>query len=86
MQKTNINPAIYQSFLESASNAGVKGQAQFESPPEWAEALSLALPRYRPVAIDLNCGSGNLLRGASRASTHHLLGCDIDPGPGPEAG
>src|ERR1039458_4237910 len=79
-QKSNINPVIYQQFLESASNAAEKGQAQWETPVEWAEVLSLPLPRFRPVIVDLNCGSGRLLDGASRASTNHRLGCDIDPG------
>ncbi|HEX3800223.1 MAG TPA: hypothetical protein VH413_16125 [Verrucomicrobiae bacterium] len=79
MQKTNINPAIYQQFLESASNAGDKGQAQYFTPVPWAQALAIPLPRFRPVLLDLNCGSGHLLRGAARGSTNHLLGCDIDP-------
>ena len=79
MQRSNINPQIYQQFLESAANAGEKGQAAFFTPFEWAEVLSIPLPRYRPVVVDLNCGAGNLLRGASRGSTNHRLGCDIDP-------
>ncbi len=78
MQKSNINPQIFQPFFESASNAAKKGEAQFETPLEWASVLSLPLPRYRPVVIDLNCGSGNLLLGSARASTNPLLGCDID--------
>jgi len=81
MQKTNINPACYQPFLESASNAGEKGQAQFLTPVEWAEVLAQPLPRYRPVMVDLHCGGGHLLHGAARASTNHFLGCDIDPTP-----
>jgi hypothetical protein len=80
MQKTNINPAIYQQFLESASNAGDKGQAQYFTPMPWAKALGMALPYFRPVIIDLNCGAGHLLKGVERGSTNHLLGCDIDPG------
>jgi hypothetical protein len=79
MQKTNVNPAILQPFLESAANAGAKGQAQFFTPIPWAEALSQPLPRYRPTIIDLSCGAGNLLQGSSRPSTVSLLGCDIDP-------
>jgi predicted RNA methylase len=71
-------PCIQQLF-ESCSNAGSKAAAQFFTPIDWAEALSIPLPRYRPVVIDLNCGSGNLLLGTSRASTNHRLGCDIDP-------
>src|ERR1035437_129420 len=79
-QQSNINPSCYQQFLESASNAGIKGQAQWETPLDWAEVFSIPLPRNRPVVIDLNSGSGRLLDGASRASTNHRLGCDIDPG------
>jgi len=81
MQKTNINPACYQPFMESASNAGEKGQAQWVTPTEWAEVLAQPLPRYRPVLVDLHCGGGHLLHGAARASTNHFLGCDIDPTP-----
>jgi len=80
MQKTNINPAIYQQFLESASNAGDKGQAQYFTPQSWGKALGMALPYFRPVIIDLNCGAGHLLQAVARGSTNHLLGCDIDPG------
>src|ERR1035437_7977880 len=79
MQKSQIHPAIYQQFLESAANAAEKGQAQWETPFAWAKALSIPLPRYRPVVIDRNCGSGSLLLGASRGSTNHRLGCDIEP-------
>jgi len=81
MQRNNINPAIFQPFLESAANAGDKGEAQFLTPLEWGRALSLQLPRFRPVIIDLSCGAGHLLQAAARGSTNHLLGCDIDPCP-----
>ena len=80
MQRSGINPQIYQQFLESAANAGNKGQAAFFTPPEWAEVLAIPLPRYRPTVVDLTCGSGRLLYGASLDSTNHRLGCDIDPG------
>ena len=79
MQKTSINPQIFQPFLESAANAGQKGQSQFYTPLDWAKALAQPLPGYRPAVVDLNCGAGNLLQGAVRGSTSHLLGCDIDP-------
>ena len=79
MQKSNINPAIFQQMLESAPNASAKGQAQYFTPVEWARALALPLPLHRPVLVDLTCGNGQLLTGASR-HTHDLLGCDIDPG------
>jgi hypothetical protein len=81
MQRNNINPAIFQPFLESAANAGDKGEAQFLTPLEWGRTLSLPLPRFRPVIIDLSCGAGHLLQAAARESTNHLLGCDIDPCP-----
>ena len=74
-----ISGACVQQLFESCSNAGSKAAAQYFTPPEWAEVLAIPLPRYRPVVVDLNCGEGNLLVGASRGSTNHLLGCDIDP-------
>ncbi len=81
MQKSLINPAVFDDVLQSASNAGAKGQAQYFTPVPVARLLAAPLPRYRPVIIDLACGSGNLLRGAVRPSTNHLFGCDIDPCP-----
>src|SRR5436190_7332711 len=81
MPNTNINPAIFQPFLESAPNAGQKGEAQYFTPIEWGQVLSSALPRFRPVIIDLSCGAGHLLQAAARGSTNQLLGCDIDPCP-----
>lgn len=80
MQKNQISPAIFQTFLESAANAADKGQAQYLTPQAWAEALSRPLPMFRPVIVDLHCGAGSLLAGVARGSTHALLGCDIDPG------
>lgn len=79
MERTNINPEIFQDMLESASNAGAKGQAQFYTPPEWAAVLALPLPRQRSAIVDLNCGAGHLLRGAGNKTTETLLGADIDP-------
>src|SRR5579859_100045 len=79
MQETNINPAILQPLFESATNARDKGQAQWWTPIEWGKVLITALPRFRPVILDLSCGAGHLLQAAARGSTNHLLGCDIDP-------
>jgi hypothetical protein len=73
-----INPANLQEHLDSAANAALKGQAQYFTPVEWAEVLSLALPRYRPVIVDLTCGNGQLLDASTGPSTHHLLGLDIE--------
>ena len=77
-RKTAIAPRNLQEHLESASNAGVKGQAQYHTPPEWARILAQALPQYRPVLVDLTCGNGQLLSGAAAPSTKYLLGCDIE--------
>lgn len=77
-RKTGIAPANLQQHLESAANAVVKGQAQFHTPPEWAAALALALPQYRPVLVDLTCGNGQLLAGAGAPSTKYLIGADIE--------
>ena len=65
-------------MLDSAANAVHKGQAAWLTPPAWAEALALALPSYRPVIVDLTCGNGQLLAGASAPGTFHRLGCDIE--------
>jgi len=75
---TGIAPANLQAVLDSAPNAGQKGQAAWFCPPSWAEALALALPGYRPVTVDLTCGNGQLLMGARAPGTYHLLGCDIE--------
>jgi len=77
-RKTGIAPANLQQHLESAANAVVKGQAQFHTPPEWAAALALALPQYRPVLVDLTCGNGQLLAGTAAPSTKYLIGADIE--------
>ena len=76
MQKSRINPAITQQLLESAPNAGVKGQAQYFTPREWAAVLALPLPKYRPMIVDFTAGNGDLLTGAAQHS--RLLACDID--------
>ena len=78
---TGIAPANLQAVLDSAANAGQKGQAAWLTPPAWAEALALALPAYRPVVVDLTCGNGQLLSGARAPGTYHLLGCDIEALP-----
>jgi predicted RNA methylase len=77
-RRTGIAPANLQQHLESAANAGAKGQAQYHTGAEWARVLALALPQYRPVLVDLECGSGQLLAGASAPSTRYLLGSDIE--------
>ena len=78
MQTTRINPLINQELLESAPNAAAKGQAQYFTPVLWAEILGWGLPRHRPVLVDLTCGNGQLLEGASGPDSIRL-GCDIDP-------
>jgi hypothetical protein len=78
-RRTGIASAVMQSHLDSAPNAGAKGQAQYHTPTAWAQVLGLALPRYRNTIVDLNCGNGQLLAGVAGDSTHHLLGCDIEP-------
>lgn len=76
--RAGINPANLQAVLDSAPNAAAKGQAQWHTPVEWSAALACALPAYRPVMVDLTCGTGQLLHGSAAPSTHHLLGCDIE--------
>lgn len=70
-----------QEMLESAKNAGDKGQSQFFTPRDFGRMVSIPLPRLRPVICDLNCGAGHLLLSsvAEKAPwTTDLLGCDID--------
>ena len=68
-----------QETLDASPDAKRKGNQQFETPIEWAEALSVPLTQFRQVIADLNCGGGNLLRAAKNASTKTLLGVDLDP-------
>lgn len=75
MLKSQIAPSIIQDVFESAANAADKGQAQWFTPIEWARILALPLARYRPAIVDLTCGNGQLLAGASARAK--LLGCDI---------
>lgn len=84
MKKTSITGRIFQQMLDSASNAGAKGQAQYFTPEPWAKALALPLPKLRPVIVDFTCGNGSLLRGTRNTPQARLLGCDIeDPRPSP---
>jgi hypothetical protein len=77
MQKSSIANNILQELLDSAANGGDKGQAQWFTPPDWAKVLSIPLCQYRPHVVDLTCGNGQLLAGASRRSK--LLGCELQP-------
>lgn len=79
MQKTSINPRIYQAMLDCAANAAQQGQSQFFTPLEFGKHLATALPAERPVIVDLNCGEGHLLQSAAAKSTKYTLGADIDP-------
>lgn len=81
MQKSSVNPLIVQDLLDSASNAAAKGQSQFFTPAAFARHAASALPAYRPVICDLNCGRGDFLTAAANESTLNLVGCDIDPVP-----
>jgi len=80
-RRSAIAPENLQAVLDSAPNAGAKGQAQWHTPAAWGEALALALPAYRPVVVDLTCGAGQLLAGCRAPGTNHLLGCDIEAFP-----
>lgn len=65
--------------LTASKNGAQKGQQQYETPLEYAEAFSYPLPRCRPVVLDPQCGSGTLLKGAAKNEDTQLLGIDIDP-------
>src|ERR1035441_7390613 len=45
----------------------------------YGKYLALALPPCRPVIVDLNCGTGALLRVSANSSTRFLLGARGDP-------
>jgi hypothetical protein len=79
MQKSSINPKIYQQMLECAANAAHVGQSQFFTPVEFGRHCATALPRLRPVLVDPNCGAGHLLQASAPNSSSRLLGADIDP-------
>jgi predicted RNA methylase len=65
-----------QEFLDSAANALEKGQQQFYTPRNLAEALCRPLPAMRrELVLDMNFGCGNLALGAAAT---HALGLDID--------
>lgn len=85
MQKTRINPNIYQELLESAPNAGAKGQAQYYTPGDWATVLGLPLPKYRPCIVDLTAGNGQFMAGVAYRGSD-TCGCDIDPAAVANAG
>ncbi len=78
MQKNQIKPAIYQELLDSAKNAGAKGQAQYFTPPDFARPFAAHLPGARPLIVDLASGAGDLLHACRNATTELLLGCEID--------
>src|SRR5437899_1207653 len=79
MQKTSINPEILQPMFESAANAAEKGQSQFFTSLEFGRKVAQALPRFRPIVVDLNCGARHLLQASATGKTIRLLGADIDP-------
>ena len=80
MFRSTLSPSCAQDLLDSATNAGDKGLAQYFTPPDLARALARPLPAVRPTIVDLSCGQGALLKAARNSTTEHLLGCDIDPG------
>lgn len=78
MIKTQIDPGSVQELLDSAANAGRKGQAQYFTPVGPARPLAALLPAYRPILTDLTCGGGHLFHACAHETTHALLGADID--------
>jgi len=90
MNRTNIDPAILQEFLDSAANAHLKGQAQFFTPDAFAAQLAPALPLAdATVWWDPTCGNAQWLaamaahpgagRNAGGPEKLELLGMDIQP-------
>ncbi len=77
--KSGIAPSCVEEMLDSADNAAVVGQAQFETPQDLALALAPPLPAHRPVLCDLTGGHGNLISGLLDATTQHGLLSEIQP-------
>ena len=77
-RRSGISGRNLQEHLDSARNAGSKGQAQWPTPTMWGRALACALPGFRPCIADLTCGTGQLLAGIAAPSTREQLGCDIE--------
>ena len=63
-----------QEILESAKNAADLGSQQFITPAAVADAIALPLPQWRGIAVDLQCGFGDLLTGSK---AERVIGCDI---------
>jgi hypothetical protein len=82
MQRTQINPRIFQQFLDSARNARAKGQSQFYTPPEFAAIAGSPLPKHRFRVADLTAGNGQLLAGVANDTTEKLYAIEIEPGAG----
>jgi len=77
--RSGIAAGNVQELFESAANAADKGQAQWFTPPDWARVLAIPLCQYRPHAVDLTCGNGQLLAGVLPRRSSARFGCDIDP-------
>ena len=77
-RRSGISGRNLQEHLDSARNAGSKGQAQWPTPTMWGRALACALPGFRPCIAALTCGTGQLLAGIAAPSTREQLGCDIE--------
>lgn len=73
--RQTLRPEDLQDVLDSAKNAARKGTQQYLTPPALAAALALPLPRFRSIACDFTCGTGELLRGMDART---CLGVDID--------
>ncbi len=67
-----------QEMLESAKNAGDKGQASFYTTLGLAHTVAKCLPAFRPQLCDLTSGDGHFLIGAANETTKHLFGSDLD--------
>ncbi|MEY2410958.1 MAG: Methylase [Verrucomicrobiota bacterium] len=79
MNRSSISPEILQPYLDSATNAADKGQAQWFTPQAWGRLLGRPLPQFRGTIVDLTCGRGDLLVAARNRTTEETLGADIDP-------
>ncbi|MEY2409179.1 MAG: hypothetical protein QOF48_1849 [Verrucomicrobiota bacterium] len=76
MNRSCISPEILQPYLDSATNAADKGQAQWFTPQAGGRLLARPLPQFRGTIVDLTCGRGDLLVAARNGTTEETLGAD----------
>ena len=81
MHKSSIPAAAAGALFGAAVNAAEKGLAQWFTPIEFGERLTVGLPNWRRTVVDLTCGQGHLIAAAANRTTEIVLGADLCPLP-----